>query len=322
MRVFSGIQPSGTMHLGNYLGALKQWVEVQSPDAFYCVVDLHALTLQIEPNELRERVADNVAALVAAGLDPEVCTIFVQSHVAYHAELSWLLECVATVGELNRMTQFKEKAGRQAGYRVGLLTYPVLMASDILLYETAQVPVGDDQRQHLELTREVAQRFNNRYGETFVVPEAVLPASGARVMDLQEPTRKMSKSVSSPQGSIYLWDTPADIERKIKRAVTDTGAEVRFDWEAKPGVSNLLEIYASLSGETPQAVAARYRGYGDLKADLAGLVVAALAPIAERYRELRRDEAALAGIVEAGARKAAAVSGVVFDRAARAMGLR
>ncbi|MFI5035776.1 MAG: tryptophan--tRNA ligase [Acidimicrobiales bacterium] len=321
MRVLSGIQPSGTMHLGNYLGALKQWVEVQGPDAFYCVVDLHALTLQIEPADLREKTADNLAALVAAGLDPDLCTIFVQSHVPYHAQLSWLLECVASYGELRRMTQFKEKSGRQQGYRVGLLTYPVLMASDILLYETAQVPVGDDQRQHLELAREIAERFNNRYGETFLVPETVLPPAGARVMDLQEPTRKMSKSVSSPQGSIYLWDSPADIGRKIRRAVTDTDNDVRVDWPTKPGVSNLLEIFASLSGETPQQVAARYTGYGDLKGDLASLVATALAPIAARYRELRRDERWLAEIAAQGAHKAAAVAGPVYRRAAAAMGL-
>jgi tryptophanyl-tRNA synthetase len=321
MRVLSGIQPSGTMHLGNYLGALKQWVAAQSPDAFFCVVDLHALTLEIEPEVLREKTLDNVATLVASGLDPQVCTIFVQSHVPYHAQLSWLLECVASFGELQRMTQFKEKSGRQKGYRVGLLTYPVLMASDILLYETTQVPVGDDQRQHLELTREIAERFNHRYGATFVVPETVLPRAGARVMDLQEPTRKMSKSISSPLGSIYLWDTPGDIEHKIKRAVTDTDGEVRVDWESKPGISNLLEIFASLSDESPATVAARYTRYGDLKGDLASLVATSLAPVAERYRDLRRDEARLGAIIAQGAEKAAAVSGPVYRRAAAAMGL-
>ncbi|HVB69941.1 MAG TPA: tryptophan--tRNA ligase [Acidimicrobiales bacterium] len=321
MRVFSGVQPSGTMHLGNYLGALKQWVAVQSPDAYYCVVDLHALTLQIEPEVLREKVADNVATLVAVGLDPDLCTIFVQSDVAFHAQLTWLLECVASFGELSRMTQFKEKSERQRGYRVGLLTYPVLMAADILLYETAQVPVGDDQRQHLELTREVAERFNNRYGVTFVVPEAVTPPAGGRVMDLQEPTRKMSKSISSPMGSIYLGDSPTEVERKIKRAVTDTDNDVRVDWETKPGVSNLLEIFASLSGESPATVAARYSGYGDLKGDLASLISATLAPLAERYRELRSDTKRLSEIAALGAEKAAAVSGPVYRRAAQAIGL-
>jgi tryptophanyl-tRNA synthetase len=321
MRVFSGIQPSGAMHIGNYLGAIKQWAAVQGPDSFYCVVDLHALTLQIEPDELREQTTDYVASLVASGLDPDVCTLFVQSHVASHAQMSWLLECVATYGELRRMTQFKEKSSRQEGHRVGLLTYPVLMASDILLYETAEVPVGDDQRQHLEVTREIATRFNNRYGETFVVPRAVLPLSGARVMDLQDPSRKMSKSVSSPLGKILLTDEPAEIEKKIKKAVTDTDGEVRFDWEQKPGLSNLLEIYSGFSGESPAAIASRYERYGDLKSDLAILVVESLRAITERYHELRRDPAGLDAIVSLGAEKASAVAAPVYLRAAKAMGL-
>ena len=321
MRVFSGIQPSGAMHMGNYLGAIKQWVKVQGPESFYCVVDLHALTLQIEPAELREQTADCVASLLAAGLDPDVCTLFVQSHVPSHVQMSWLLECVATYGELSRMTQFKEKSSRQEGHRVGLLTYPVLMASDILLYETAEVPVGDDQRQHLELTREIATRFNNRYGETFVVPKAVLPPSGARVMDLQEPTRKMSKSVSSPLGKILLTDEPAEIEKKIKKAVTDTDGEVRFDWEQKPGLSNLLEIFSAFSGEKPEEIATRYERYGDLKSDLAALVVESLRPMTERYHELRRDPSLLNAIVARGSQKASAVAEPVYRRAANAMGL-
>lgn len=321
MRVFSGIQPSGVMHIGNYLGAIKQWVEVQGPDSFYCIVDLHALTLQIEPEQLRTETADCVASLLAAGLDPEICTLFIQSHVPSHAQMGWLLECVATYGELSRMTQFKEKSSRQGGHRVGLLTYPVLMASDILLYETAEVPVGDDQRQHLELTREIATRFNNRYGETFVVPKAVLPSSGARVMDLQEPSRKMSKSVSSPLGKILLTDEPAEIEKKIKKAVTDTDGEVRFDWEQKPGLSNLLEIFSAFSGEKPETIATRYERYGDLKSDLAALVVESLRPMSERYRELRRDPSMLEAIVERGSQKASAVAEPVYRRAANAMGL-
>jgi tryptophanyl-tRNA synthetase len=247
------MQPSGPMHIGNYLGAVKQWVVTQNRDAFYCVVDLHALTLQIDPEKLREQTTDLLASYLAAGLDPDVCTVFLQSQVPYHAQLNWLLECVATYGELSRMTQFKEKAQRQEGYRVGLLTYPVLMAGDILLYEAAEVPVGDDQRQHLELTRVIAERFNNRYGRTFTVPIAVQPKVAARVMDLQEPTRKMSKSISSPLGSLYLFDTPADIEKKVRKAVTDTDNEVRFDWEHKPGLSNLLEMYSSFSGDKPEA---------------------------------------------------------------------
>src|ERR1019366_7032963 len=219
MRVFSGIQPSGPLHLGNYLRAVRQWVDAQSSDAFYCVVDLHALTLEISPDALRSQTIDLLATLMASGLDPEVCTIFIQSQVPYHAQLNWLLECVSTYGELSRMVAFKEKSQRQEGYRVGLLTYPVLMAADILLYETEEVPVGDDQRQHLELTRDIAQRFNNRYGETFRVPKGVQPKVAARVMDLQEPTRKMSKSISSPLGKLNMFDSPEEIERKITKAV-------------------------------------------------------------------------------------------------------
>ncbi len=309
------------MHIGNYVGAIKQWVAGQNAEAFYCVVDLHALTLQIEPAVLLEQTADCVASLLACGLDPEICTLFIQSHVAYHAQMAGLLENVATFGELSRMTQFKEKAQRQDGYRAGLFTYPVLMAADILLYEVKQVPVGDDQRQHLELTREIAERFNNRFGQIFTLPVGVQPAAGARVMDLQEPTRKMSKSISSPLGTIYLTDAPAEIERKIKKAVTDTENEVRFDWEKKPGLSNLLEIFSCFSGEKPEEIAQRYSRYGDLKDDLTALVVESLAPIAQRYPDLRANPQALRSIVEHGATKAADVSGPVYKRAAHAMGL-
>jgi tryptophanyl-tRNA synthetase len=235
--------------------------------------------------------------------------------------MNWLLECVATYGELSRMTQFKEKASRQEGYRVGLLTYPVLMAGDILLYSAEQVPVGDDQRQHLEFTRVIAERFNNRYGEVFTVPEGVQPNASSRVMDLQEPTRKMSKSLASPLGLIYLNDDPKVIDKKIKKAVTDTDNEVRFDWEKKPGLSNLLEMYSSFSGETPEHVAARYERYGDLKKDLAELVISSLEPIQQRYRELRADEGALRALAAHGAEKASAVAGPVYQRAATAMGL-
>src|SRR5579863_196158 len=301
MRVLSGMQPSGTLHLGNYLGALKQWVEAQSADAFYCVVDLHALTLEIDPAILRAQSYELIASFLAAGLDPEVCTIFLQSEVPYHAQMNWLLECVATYGELSRMTQFKEKSSRKQGYRVGLLTYPVLMAGDILLYETAEVPVGDDQRQHLEMTRVIAERFNNRYGPTFVVPVGVQPKVAARVMDLQEPTRKMSKSISSPLGSIYVTDSPEEIDKKIKKAVTDTDDDVRYDQEKKPGISNLLEIYSSFSNETPQAVAQRYRRYGDLKSDLSALVIESLAPLRQRHSELMADPDALRAVVTRGA---------------------
>ena len=321
MRILSGIQPSGSMHIGNYLGAIRQWVSEQNPDAFYCIVDLHALTLEIEPEKLRVQTVDSLATLLAAGLDPEVCTLFIQSQVPYHAQMNWLLECVATYGELSRMTQFKEKASRQTGYRVGLLTYPVLMAGDILLYGAEQVPVGDDQRQHLELTREIAERFNNRYGEVFTVPVGLQPEASARVMDLQEPTRKMSKSLASAAGLIYLNDSPADIDKKIKRAVTDTDGEVRVDWEKKPGLTNLLEMFSSLSGETPEALAERYVRYGDLKKDLAEVVIATLAPLQERYRELRADEGALRALAAKGATKASDVAGPLYRRAAAAMGL-
>jgi tryptophanyl-tRNA synthetase len=321
MRVLSGMQPSGTLHIGNYLGALKQWVEAQSADAFYCVVDLHALTLEIEPETLRRQSYELIATYMAAGLDPDVCSIFLQSEVPYHAQINWILECVATYGELSRMTQFKEKSSRKTGYRVGLLTYPVLMAGDILLYETAEVPVGDDQRQHLELTRVIAERFNNRYGPTFVVPVGVQPKVAARVMDLQEPTRKMSKSISSPMGSIFVTDLPEEIDKKIKKAVTDTDGEVRFDWETKPGVSNLLEIYSSFTNESPQAVAERYTRYGDLKNDLAALVIESLTPIRERYNELMTDQVALREVVTRGASQANEVAGAVYRRAANAIGL-
>jgi tryptophanyl-tRNA synthetase len=321
MRVLSGMQPSGTLHLGNYLGALKQWVETQSPDAFYCVVDLHALTLEIEPETLRRQSYELIATYMAAGIDPEICSIFLQSEVPYHAQINWILECVATYGELSRMTQFKEKSTRKTGYRVGLLTYPVLMAGDILLYDTAEVPVGDDQRQHLELTRVIAERFNNRYGATFVVPIGVQPKVAARVMDLQEPTRKMSKSISSPMGSILVTDTPDEIDKKIKKAVTDTDGDVRFDWDKKPGVSNLLEIYSSFTNESPQAVADRYTRYGDLKRDLSALVIESLTPIRTRYDELMTDQAALRAVVARGALQANEVAGAVYRRAASAIGL-
>jgi len=270
---------------------------------------------------LRAQSYELIATYLAAGLDPDVCSIFLQSEVPYHAQINWLLECVATYGELSRMTQFKEKSSRKTGYRVGLLTYPVLMAGDILLYETAEVPVGDDQRQHLELTRVIAERFNNRYGPTFVVPVGVQPKVAARVMDLQEPTRKMSKSISSPMGSIFVTDSSDEIDKKIKKAVTDTDNDVRYDPEKKPGISNLLEIYSSFTGETPQAVAERYTRYGDLKNDLSALVIESLAPIHQRYDEFMADPAALRAVAMRGAVRASEVAGEVYRRAADAIGL-
>ena len=321
MRILSGIQPSGAIHLGNYLGALKNWVSGQSPESFYAVVDLHSLTLDIEPSELQRNTRELVATLFAVGLDPLIATVFVQSHLAEHAQLSWLLECTASYGELTRMTQFKEKAERQGSYRVGLLTYPVLMASDILLYQTTHVPVGDDQRQHLELARNLAERFNNRYGQTFVVPEGVIPAVGARVMDLQDPTRKMSKSVNSPQGTLNLFDSPADIEKKIKRAVTDNDADVRFDWETKPGLSNLLEIFGSITNRTPSVVAEGYERYGDLKTDLADALVSTLRPIQQRFDELMGDPAELDRLIRLGDDRARPVARETYNLAAERMGL-
>ncbi|HUY42534.1 MAG TPA: tryptophan--tRNA ligase [Acidimicrobiales bacterium] len=321
MRILSGMQPSGDVHLGNYLGALRQWVDAQGPDAYYCVVDLHALTLEIAPDTLREQTYNLYATMLAVGLDPEICTVFVQSQVPYHSQLSWLLECVATYGELSRMVAFKEKSQRHEGYRVGLLTYPVLMIADILLYEATHVPVGDDQRQHLEITRDIAERFNNRYGQTFTVPSGVQPKVAARVMDLQAPTRKMSKSVSSPLGTIFLFDEAKDIERKIMKAVTDTDGVMRYDWERQPGLANLLEIYASFSGDTPQVIAQRFERYGDFKKDLATLLIESLAPLRQRYLEIRADEEALRTRMAEGASKASQQAGPVYSRAAAAIGL-
>jgi tryptophanyl-tRNA synthetase len=308
--------------LGNYLGAVRNWVADQYTDeAYYCIVDLHALTLDIEPETLRARTWDAAIDLLAAGLDPDSCTLFVQSQVAEHARLTWLLECTATMGELRRMTQFKEKGAGQESVRAGLFTYPVLMASDILLYDADRVPVGDDQRQHLELTRELAIRFNHRYGDVFVVPEAAIPRIGARVMDLQHPERKMSKSVSSPLGTVQILDEPAELERKIKRAVTDTDGEVRYDPEEKPGLSNLLELLAVATDRSPAEVASGYQRYGDLKRDVAESLIELLRPVRERRKALAADPEAVAALLAVGADKARAVAGATYARAAGAMGL-
>ena len=321
-RVFSGIQPSGDLHLGNYLGAVRNWVTDQgSHDAFFCVVDLHALTLDIDPAVLRARTHDTALDLLAAGLDPERCTLFVQSHVAQHSQMTWLLECVATMGELRRMTQFKDKSGGQESVRVGLFTYPVLMAADIVLYDAERVPVGDDQRQHLELAREVAIRFNYRFGDTLVVPEASIPVAGARVMDLQYPERKMSKSVNSPLGTVLVLDEPAEITRKVRKAVTDTDNEVRYDPDKKPGLSNLLELLAIATDRRPEDVAAGYEGYGDLKADTAEALIELLRPIQARRAELAADRGAVSALLARGAAKAREVAAATYDRAAEAVGL-
>ena len=328
-RVFSGIQPTGEPHLGNLLGAVRWWVEDQRQgESFYSVVDLHALTVPGEPAEIRRATSTMATLLLAAGLDPDACTLFVQSHVAAHTQLAWLLECTASFGELRRMTQFKDKSARggEESARAGLFTYPVLMAADILLYDTNRVPVGDDQRQHLELTRDLAQRWNSRYGETFVVPEASVPPAGrgARIMDLQEPRRKMSKSEGSPQGTIGLFDDPKTVERKIKRAVTDTDdgpGAVRYDPASKPGVSNLLELLATIQGRAPSEVAGNYTRYGDLKSDVAEAVVGLLEPIQESYRRWESDPAAVTEVLREGAAKAEVVAGKTLARAFDAVGL-
>ena len=327
-RVLSGIQPTGDVHLGNYLGALRQWaIDQHDADAFYCAVDLHAVTVQQDPAQLREATLGTMATLISVGLDPEVCTLFVQSHVPQHTELSWLLECTVSLGELRRMTQFKDKSARSEGGEMGgdhvsagLFTYPALMAADILIYDADRVPVGDDQRQHLELTRDVAQRFNSRYGDTFVIPEAAIPTVGARVMDLQNPTSKMSKSAESPQGSIGIFDDHAGIARKFARAVTDSESEVRYDPDAKPGVSNLLSILGAATGRSPAESAAGYSQYGSLKTDTADAVIAMLEPIAAKKAELDADPAELARIIAAGADKAEAVASGTLARAKEAMG--
>lgn len=322
IRVLSGVQPSGDLHLGNYIGALRQWVARQDDfDAFYCIVDLHALTLEIAPEALQARTFDAAVGLLAAGLDPKRCTIFCQSHVPEHPRLTWLLECTATMGELRRMTQFKDKSRSREAARVGLFTYPVLMAADILLYHASQVPVGDDQRQHVELTRELAARFNNRYGQVFTIPVAVLPSAGARVMDLQHPERKMSKSVDSPLGTIAVLDPPAEIERKVRKAVTDTDGEMRYDPHAKPGLANLLELMAAATGKTPADVAGNYRRYGDLKRDLAAALVEMLRPVQQRYAEIQDDRAAVDDVLKAGADRAHDVAAGTYEQAAWAVGL-
>jgi tryptophanyl-tRNA synthetase len=323
-RVFSGIQPTGEVHLGNFIGAIQHWISDQySYDAFYCVVDLHALTIPRPPEELRTKTLEMGTTLLAAGLDPDVCTLFVQSHVHEHPEMTWLLECTASVGELRRMVQFKDKTakGGEAEARVGLFTYPVLQAADILLYDTDRVPVGDEQRQHLELCRDLAIRFNSRYGQTFVVPEASIPKVGARIMDLQNPAAKMSKSADSPQGTVLLMEPPEAVVRKIKRAVTDTDSEVRYDRKAKPGVSNLLEMLAATTGRSLEEAAAGYSQYGPLKADTADAVVEFLRPVQERYRELAADPGHVTSVLAKGAAKAQAVAAVTLGRAREAMGL-
>jgi tryptophanyl-tRNA synthetase len=306
-RVFSGIQPTGKKTLGNYSGGFRQYAQTQEThDAFFCIVDLHSITVDYDPAELRASSLDLAAMLFATGLDAERSTVFCQSHVAAHAEAAWLLSAVASYGQLGRMTQFKEKSDRHEFVSAGLFTYPVLMAGDILLYQTDLVPIGDDQRQHLELARDIAERFNYRYGETFRVPDGQFPEVGGRIMDLQDPTSKMSTTLSPEQGAVYIVDSPDAIRKKFKSAVTDSGREVRYDPQEKPGVSNLLEIMNVATGESIEALERRFdgAGYGEFKEAAGESVVELLTPIRERFEALRADERELQRLLGVGADKA------------------
>lgn len=326
-RVFSGIQPTGHLTLGNYLGAMRRWAEVDQhrADSLFCVVDLHALTVDHDPARVRRLSRQTATLLLASGLDPEVCTVFLQSHVDEHTRLSYLLECVAADGEMRRMIQYKEKAAkeRQRGgsVRLSLLTYPVLMAADILAYGTDEVPVGEDQAQHVELARDLAARFNQRYGHTFVVPRSTLPQVAARVMNLQDPTRKMGKSEDSGAGVVYLLDEPDVVRKKVLRAVTDSGREVVYDRAERPGVANLLDVLAACTGGNPASLADVYDSYGSLKKDTAEAVVEVLRPVQARHRELCADPVYVEGVLRDGAEKARALARPTVDTAYRAIGL-
>lgn len=325
-RVLSGIQPThDSFHLGNYLGAVRQWVALQeSHDAFYCVVDLHAITVEHDPEALRRRTLLSIAQLVAAGLDPARCTLFVQSQVPEHAQLAWVLSCITGFGEASRMTQFKDKSQKGGLDRatVGLFTYPILQAADILLYHADEVPVGEDQRQHIELTRDLGQRFNTRFGETFTIPKAHIVKSTAKITDLQEPTSKMSKSASSAAGIIELLDDPAITLKKIKSAVTDTGREVQFNESEKPGISNMLTIFSALSGDSVADIEKRYvdKGYGDFKKDVAEVVIGFVVPFKKRTEEILSDKAELERILKVGSEKAGAVAQKTLQRVYDAVG--
>ena len=326
-RVFSGIQPSGEIHLGNYLGAVKQWVAGQRDRTnFFCIVDLHAITVPQDPKTLAEQTRSLAAIFLACGIDPKLSTLFVQGHVAAHSEGCWLLNCITPVGWLERMTQYKDKSGKQESVLAGLLDYPVLMAADILLYDAHEVPVGEDQKQHVELTRDIAQRFNHVYGETFVIPEPVIPASGARVMGLDDPSMKMSKTYAHIRGhAIRMLDEPPEIERAIMRAKTDSGGDIRFSEEPdKAGVNNLLGIYKAVTGKTEAETEhdfADARGYGDLKKRVAEVVLADLQPIRARYDELVADPAELSRLLAIGADQARAIANPKVEQIKQRMGL-
>jgi tryptophanyl-tRNA synthetase len=322
-RIFSGAQPTGQLHIGNYLGALKNWVALQAEyESFYCIVNLHAVTLPQDPKTLRQKTRDLARIYLAAGIEPDVSTVFIQSDVPEHTELTWILSCISRMGELERMTQFKDKGkGNRERAGVGLFTYPVLMAADILLYQTDLVPVGQDQKQHLELTRDLAERFNRDYGEAFRIPEPFIPPVGAKIGSLQEPEKKMSKSDENLNGSIFLLDDPDTITKKIKRAVTDSGTDIRFD-EARPAITNLLTIYHLLTG-TPPAECERHfegKGYGQFKTELAETVVEFLRPFQERVKQY--DDDALDLILRAGSEKARAIAGETLNSVYERMGIR
>ena len=323
--VLSGIQPSGRLTLGNYLGAIKNWLPLSATyDCHYMLVDLHAITVRQDPAVLRERCYEFLALYIACGLDPKDNVLFVQSHVPAHSQLGWILNCYTQFGELGRMTQFKDKSAKHAdNINAGLFGYPVLMAADILLYDAAQVPVGDDQKQHLELTRDIANRFNNLYGDVFTVPEPMIPPVGARIMGLQDPTAKMSKSDDAETNALYLLDTPDVIVRKIKRAVTDMDGVVRFDIAAKPGVSNLLAILAATTGKTIAALEAEFEGkqYGAFKGAVADAVVECLKPVQAKYAELREDRAGLQAVLKDGAERASLRASATLKRVHDALGL-
>jgi len=323
-RVLSCIQPTGSVHLGNYLGALVNWVSGQHDgDVFHGIVDLHALTITEQPGVLGQSTVELAAMLFAVGLDPEVATVFVQSHIHEHTELAWIMECTVSFGELSRMTQFKDKSAKREGdfISAGLFTYPALQAADILLYDADEVPVGEDQRQHIEITRDIAIRFNHRFGDTFVLPKAVHPKAGARVMDLQDPTSKMSKSAETENGIVYLLDENSVIEKKFKRAVTDSDGVVAYDRANKPGVSNLLDILSAATGTPAEQLAESYSQYGPLKKDAGDAVIALVDPIRARYLELMNDKGELARLIKIGNQRAREVAAHTLDRAHRAIGL-
>ncbi len=323
-RVLSCIQPTGSVHLGNHLGALVNWVSGQHDgDVFHGIVDLHALTVTEQPGILGQTTVELAAMLFAVGLDPEVATVFVQSHIHEHTELAWIMECTVSFGELSRMTQFKDKSAKREGdfISAGLFTYPALQAADILLYDADEVPVGEDQRQHIEITRDIAIRFNHRFGDTFVLPKAVHPKAGARVMDLQDPTSKMSKSAETDNGIVYLLDENSVIEKKFKRAVTDSDGVVSYDRANKPGVSNLLDILSAATGTPAEQLAESYSQYGPLKKDTGDAVIALIDPIRSRYLELMNDKGELARLLKIGNQRAREVAAQTLDRAHRAIGL-